>query len=173
MKWFLTCFRKSCTMLCSDTWEPIANLLFNCFSTLVKTSWSSSDVNPSAPVNIHYLQQCCFNLEYTEETLLTGTLVPVTKIARVTEKCNPATCVTVIAAAPHGTCGNISQSQYHVTAVTIVAGTIDVGAWEHVQINVMAISKPLLSIAAEKDCIATWNMQTCIAISMLPHVASI
>lgn len=48
-----TCFKKSCTMLCSDTWEPMANLLLSCFSILEITSWSSSEVKPSAPETCH------------------------------------------------------------------------------------------------------------------------
>ena len=36
-------------MACSDTCDPIANLLLICFSILEIVSWSSSVVNPSAP----------------------------------------------------------------------------------------------------------------------------
>ena len=38
-------------MLFSDTCEPIANRRFNCFSIRLTISWSSSDVNPSAPIH--------------------------------------------------------------------------------------------------------------------------
>lgn len=44
-----TCLRKSCTMLSSETCDPIANLFLSCFSTLRSIWCSSSDVNPSAP----------------------------------------------------------------------------------------------------------------------------
>lgn len=50
---FLTCLVKSCTMLCSDTWEPIANRLFNCFSMREIISWSSWVVKPSTPDKRH------------------------------------------------------------------------------------------------------------------------
>lgn len=43
------CLMKSCMMVCSETWEPTANLRFNCFSMRDSISWSSSVVKPSAP----------------------------------------------------------------------------------------------------------------------------
>lgn len=46
-----TCLVKSWTMLCSDTWEPIAKRLFSCFSTREIISWSSWEVKPSTPTN--------------------------------------------------------------------------------------------------------------------------
>lgn len=44
-----TCLVKSWTMLCSDTWEPMAKRLFSCFSTREIISWSSCEVKPSTP----------------------------------------------------------------------------------------------------------------------------
>ena len=49
---FLTCRVKSWTMLFSETCDPIAKRLFNCFSMRVIISWSSSEVKPSAPVEL-------------------------------------------------------------------------------------------------------------------------
>ncbi len=45
----LTCFRKSCTILCSETCEPMGNLFFSCLSIFLTSSWSVSEVKPSAP----------------------------------------------------------------------------------------------------------------------------
>ena len=36
-------------ILCSETWEPIGKRFFNCRSILRTSSWSASDVKPSAP----------------------------------------------------------------------------------------------------------------------------
>lgn len=47
----LTCLVKSCTMLCSETCEPIAKRLFSCFSTRDSISWSSWLVKPSTPAH--------------------------------------------------------------------------------------------------------------------------
>lgn len=44
-----TCLVKSWIMLCSDTWEPMAKRLFNCFSMREIISWSSCVVKPSTP----------------------------------------------------------------------------------------------------------------------------
>lgn len=44
-----TCLVKSCTMLCSETWEPMAKRRFSCFSMRVSISWSSWLVKPSTP----------------------------------------------------------------------------------------------------------------------------
>lgn len=46
----LTCLVKSPTMLCSDTWEPMAKRLFICFSMREIISWSSAEVKPSTPI---------------------------------------------------------------------------------------------------------------------------
>ena len=43
------CLAKSWRMECSDTWEPMANRRLSCFSTRLRSSWSSLVVNPSAP----------------------------------------------------------------------------------------------------------------------------
>ncbi len=47
----LTCRKKSCTIQCSDTCDPIANLLFSCFSMRFNSSWSSCVVKPSTPAS--------------------------------------------------------------------------------------------------------------------------
>lgn len=44
-----TCRMKSCTMLCSDTCEPMAKRRLSCFSIRDSISWSSCVVKPSAP----------------------------------------------------------------------------------------------------------------------------
>ncbi len=40
-------------MRCSDTWDPMGNLFFNCLSIFLTSSWSDSDVKPSAPTHTH------------------------------------------------------------------------------------------------------------------------
>ncbi|RNA18396.1 hypothetical protein BpHYR1_000526 [Brachionus plicatilis] len=39
----------SWTMACSLTWDPTTKRLLICFSILCNCSWSSREVNPSAP----------------------------------------------------------------------------------------------------------------------------
>lgn len=55
-----TCLVKSCMMLCSDTWEPMAKRLFSCFSMREIISWSSCVVNPSTPAYFtkYYIKLC-------------------------------------------------------------------------------------------------------------------
>lgn len=52
---YSTCLRKSWMIRCSDTWEPMGNRFFSCLSILRTSSWSPSEVNPSAPA---CMRQC-------------------------------------------------------------------------------------------------------------------
>lgn len=54
-----TCRMKSWTMLCSDTWEPMAKRRLSCFSMRDSISWSSCVVKPSAPAGRHCVNSLC------------------------------------------------------------------------------------------------------------------
>lgn len=114
----------------------------------------------------HSLQQCCYNLEYTDWNSSTGNQNSQSDWKNVIPLL-----VWLWLLSHHMEHAEIYRNLNATSPLS--PSLLEPLMLEHVQINLMAISKPLLSIAAEKDCIANWNIQKWIAISVLPHVASI